>query len=124
MLTIPESYPIVELMQVLTERKEHIALVLDDFGGMAGIVTLEDAIETLIGMEIVDETDEAVDMRALARRQRDRRAAALGLLEHAATAAGEAPAAGEEREGNEETPPPEAPATGGAPGDETPRSSS
>lgn len=94
-LTIPESYPIVELMQALTERKEHIALVLDDFGGMAGIVTLEDAIETLIGMEIVDETDEAVDMRALARRQRDRRAAALGLLEAAAPAAEEAPAAGQ-----------------------------
>ena len=80
-LTVPEDYPIVQLMQALTERKEHIALVLDEFGGMAGIVTLEDAIETLIGMEIVDETDEAVDMRALARRQRDRRAAALGLLE-------------------------------------------
>ena len=80
-LTIPETYLISELLQVLQDRKEHIALVLDDFGGMAGIVTLEDALETLIDMEIVDETDETVDMRELARRHRDRRAAALGLLE-------------------------------------------
>ncbi|MEE4384364.1 MAG: CNNM domain-containing protein [Pseudomonadales bacterium] len=83
LLTIQESYRIVDLLQVLMDRKEHIALVLDDFGGMAGVVTLEDALETLIGMEIVDETDEIVDMRQLARKQRDRRAAALKALQPA-----------------------------------------
>ena len=56
-------------------------MVLDDFGGMAGIVTMEDVIETLLGLEIVDETDATVDMRELAQRHRARRAKALGALD-------------------------------------------
>lgn len=46
------------------------AMVLDEFGGMAGIVTMEDVIETLLGLEVVDATDAAVDMRELARCRR------------------------------------------------------
>lgn len=79
-LTVSETLPITQVFRNLMDRNEHIALVLDDFGGMAGIVTMEDVIETLLGMEIVDETDKARDMRELAQRHRARRARALGLV--------------------------------------------
>ena len=49
------------------KRHEHMAVVVDEFGSFAGVVTLEDAIESLIGQEIMDEADEVEDMRALAR---------------------------------------------------------
>ena len=54
-------------------------MVVDDFGGFAGIVTMEDVIETLLGMEIVDEVDGEVDMQILARKQWERRASKMGL---------------------------------------------
>ncbi len=80
-IAVGETYAITDLFSTLRERQEHIAVVLDDFGGMAGIVTLEDVIETLLGFEIVDETDTTTDMRMLAERHRDRRAKTLGALD-------------------------------------------
>ncbi len=67
--SVTEGYSVFELFNHFIEMKEHIALVLDDFGGMAGIVTMEDVIETLLGAEIVDETDKVVDLQALAKNQ-------------------------------------------------------
>ncbi len=67
------------LLEELLESRVHLALVLGPYGGTAGVVTLEDIVETLIGMEIVDEGDRVADMRELARRYRDQRAAKLGL---------------------------------------------
>ena len=64
---VPESKPIDELLDEFISRREHIFLVIDEYGGTEGIVTLEDAIETLLGVEIVDEFDSDDDMRAFAR---------------------------------------------------------
>lgn len=80
-VAVNESHAITDLFRTLTQRKEHIAVVLDEFGGMDGIITMEDIIETLLGMEIVDETDTDIDMRVLAQRHREKRAKALNALE-------------------------------------------
>ncbi len=52
---------------------------MNEYGGVKGLVTLEDVIETLLGMDIVDETDNVTDMRALARQQWIKRAEARGF---------------------------------------------
>ena len=59
--------------------RQHIALVIDQYGSAVGVVTLEDVIETLLGLEIVDEHDEEVDMQAFARNQWKIRAKKMGL---------------------------------------------
>ena len=51
----------------MLEKKEHISVIIDEYGTMRGIVTMEDVIETMLGVEIVDENDEAVDMQDMAR---------------------------------------------------------
>ena len=80
-VAVGETLAVTELFTTLMKRREHVAVVLDDFGGMAGIVTMEDLIETILGMEIMDESDQATDMRILAQKHREKRAQALGLLD-------------------------------------------
>ncbi len=79
-IIIPQDFPLPELFSRFVTRREHIALVVDEYGGMAGIVTMEDVIETLLGMEIVDEMDQSTDMQVLARREWEKRARARGLI--------------------------------------------
>ncbi len=64
---VPEKSSVYKLLNQLISNRTHLAIVLDERGGFEGVVTLEDAIETLLGREIVDEFDPAVDMRKLAR---------------------------------------------------------
>lgn len=80
-MIVDEGKALPDLFNKLMEKREHIALVIDDFGGMAGIVTMEDVIETLLGMEIVDELDNIEDMQLLARKNWEKRARNLGLIE-------------------------------------------
>ena len=79
LLPVPETLPLPELFERMLEGMEHIALVVDEYGGTAGVVTLEDLVETLLGLEIVDEADATRDMQVLARQQWLRRAHRMGL---------------------------------------------
>lgn len=81
-ITISHDFPLPALLNRFIEGREHIALV-ERFGGMAGIVTIEDVIETLLGLEIVDESDAEVDMQRLARANWEERARRHGLLVNA-----------------------------------------
>jgi CBS domain containing-hemolysin-like protein len=78
-LVVPESVSLIAMLERFLKDRQHIAIVVNEHGGTDGLVTLEDLIETLMGMEIMDETDDVEDMRALARKQWKLRAKAMGL---------------------------------------------
>lgn len=75
---IGEDTDLDALFDLLMESEAHIALVEDEFGGTAGLVTMEDVIETLLGTEIVDESDVAEDLQSVARLRAVRRRKAGG----------------------------------------------
>jgi CBS domain containing-hemolysin-like protein len=79
MLLVPHTTSLHRLMDLMLERREPIALVVDEFGGMEGLVTMEDAMETLLGLEIMDESDNTKDMQHLARERWRKRAKAMGI---------------------------------------------
>ena len=68
-LSFPEEEPVANIWERFLEKKEHISVIIDEYGTFRGIVTLEDVIETMLGQEIVDETDEVVDMQKYAKEQ-------------------------------------------------------
>ncbi len=70
---VPETRDSLALLTGFLKRRRHIAIVVDEYGGVAGLVTLEDLIETLLGKEIVDETDKVVDLQQRAREIRYQR---------------------------------------------------
>jgi CBS domain containing-hemolysin-like protein len=77
--TVLDDISLSNLLEFLLEKRQYIALVIDEYGGTQGLVTTEDVVETLLGMEIVDEMDRVEDMQVLARQQWAKRARALGL---------------------------------------------
>jgi CBS domain containing-hemolysin-like protein len=76
---VPETASLSKLLEHLLKHHQHIAIVLDEYGETSGLVTLEDLVETLMGMEIVDEKDSVVDMRVLARKKWAERARQYGI---------------------------------------------
>lgn len=68
-LYFQEDTSVGDIWEKLLAKKEHISIIIDEYGAMRGIVTLEDVIETMIGSEIVDEKDEVVDMQEYAKAQ-------------------------------------------------------
>ncbi|MBO6584548.1 MAG: HlyC/CorC family transporter [Gracilimonas sp.] len=79
-LIVPETISLKTLFERLLEKQEHIAVVVDEYGGLSGVVTMEDVVETLLGMEIVDEIDAIEDMQKLARQKWRERAKRLGIV--------------------------------------------
>ncbi|MBN2167408.1 MAG: HlyC/CorC family transporter [Marinilabiliaceae bacterium] len=77
----PNSMVLFSLWEKLLEKKEHIALVVDEYGGLDGIVTMEDIIETLLGLEIVDEKDTIIDMQKYARERWEKRQAKYKIID-------------------------------------------
>jgi CBS domain containing-hemolysin-like protein len=73
-LMVPDTVALPALFEKLLDSREHIAVVVDEYGGVDGVVTMEDVLETLIGLEIVDEMDSVKDMRAMARAKWEARA--------------------------------------------------
>jgi CBS domain containing-hemolysin-like protein len=79
--TIPENISVAAALDQFIKRREHIFIVIDDYGSTTGIMALEDAIETLLGVEIVDEFDSVADLRQHALEQwRDRKARQQGKV--------------------------------------------
>ncbi len=71
---VVDTDPLPVLLDRLVKNRQHIAIVTDEFGTVVGLVSMEDLFETLLGLEIVDETDTVEDLQRLARKQWESRA--------------------------------------------------
>lgn len=79
-LVTSRNIAIPQLLDELVLNKNHMALVVDEYGSVSGIVTMEDVIETLLGIEIMDESDTIADLQLLARKSWESRAKRLGIF--------------------------------------------
>ncbi len=68
-LSFNETEKVFDIWQKMLQQKEHISVITDEYGCMRGIVTMEDVIETMLGVEIVDECDTIEDLQAMARKK-------------------------------------------------------
>ncbi len=66
---VPETAPLNRILVEFFDRRQHLFVVVDEYGSMTGVISLEDVIEEIVGREIVDETDRTKDMREFARAQ-------------------------------------------------------
>ncbi|MBR9728255.1 CNNM domain-containing protein [Shewanella intestini] len=80
LLVIPETAKVLPLFQLMTQRKAKMAIIVDEYGSYEGIITIEDIVESLLGLEIVDQNDPAIDMQQLAREQWQRRMKNKGIV--------------------------------------------
>jgi CBS domain containing-hemolysin-like protein len=83
LLTVLETKELPNLMQTMVSERVSMSLVINEYGDPLGIATMEDLVETMLGMEIVDESDSHIDMQQRARELWRLRAKAAGLgLDH------------------------------------------
>ena len=66
-LSFNEEESLYQIWEKMLEKREHISIIVDEYGGLRGVVSMEDVIETMTGVEIVDEDDVAIDMQVLAK---------------------------------------------------------
>jgi len=78
---INQDKTLKELFDFLTSENTHLAIVHDSYGSVTGVVTMEDMLETLLGLEIVDESDKVADLQQLARKRWEERAKKLGIID-------------------------------------------
>ena len=64
---LSEDESVYQIWEKMLEKREHTSIIIDEYGSLRGVVSMEDIIETMTGVEIVDEDDVAVDMQALAK---------------------------------------------------------
>jgi len=81
LLITKRTTPIPQLFDTLVAKREHVALVVDEYGSVSGLVSMEDVIETLLGLEIMDESDTVEDLQVLARKNWEARAKRSGIIE-------------------------------------------
>ena len=74
-----DTTPLSDAFEEILHKRAHIMMIVDEYGGMEGIITMEDILETLLGLEIIDESDKTADMQQHARRLWRRRARDMGL---------------------------------------------
>ncbi len=72
-LFVEDEYTVARLMDTLILKRQHLAMVADKYGTVVGLVTMEDMFETLLGLEIVDESDKVEDLQKLARENWEKR---------------------------------------------------
>ncbi len=76
---IPENAELDNALDQFLRRRQHLFIAVDEYGGVEGLITMEDVLETILGVEIVDEADRVVDLRVSAKSRRDKRIANLEL---------------------------------------------
>lgn len=76
---LPDTTSLSDAFEEILHRRAHIMMIVDEYGGIQGIITMEDILETLLGLEILDESDKTADMQQHARRLWKRRAREMGM---------------------------------------------